>query len=260
MRSLPLVALPLLLAACSSEGWRPGTGVGNPGSARTTLSRVIGLDADAASVTVVGLTATRCDGTEVQTDVAEVVDLLAPDPLELGGGDLCAVALQLEPPLRFRGTRHEGGSLSLDIPLERVVLTPTRALRVDGESYVLELGDGEWVEPDAPSEDLESIAALLRTRSSLFLDDDADGEIDEEERSEGPVADADDDRDDHDGDDPSGGESEKDRHEAGEEGDGDTESDEEESTSADSDHAKDDPHDPGGDEAEGEETGDTGTS
>ena len=199
-----LLVVVALGSACSLT-WNPGTGVGNPGSTTPTLSRVTGVTPSVAEVQVNSLVAERCDGEVQQTEVGGMVNLLSADPIELAGGDLCRIELALTPPLTFRAQADDGTDISLDIPLERVAVSPTGEFLVDGQSFILELGQGDWLTLPLPEDAAQQAAVALSGMSSLYEDDDGDGDLDDDEREDGPVAVGDDDDDDDDDDEPSDG-------------------------------------------------------
>lgn len=194
MRRASLALMGWLLVACSTDGWRPGTGVGNPGSTTAQLSRVAGVVSESAEATVKELVAERCEGERLRTEVNRVVDLLSPEPLQLTGGELCAVELHLQSPIVFRGRpeNHEG-RFDYDIPLPTVRLVPVDTLVVDGQALVLELGNGTWIDLESPTDSVAEIAQSIAEGSALWVDTDEDGEIDESERHDGPLAEHDDD-------------------------------------------------------------------
>ena len=175
----------LLLMACSSDP-REGIGVGNPGDAdkpkpSATFALAPTEGATAASVDIDTLALRPCDGGAAETVAIGPVDLLAPQGFELPDGLWCELEAELAGPLSV-----DGDDYTLSLTPERVLLSSADG--VDASSGLLiELGAPGWydprfgdVSPDDPAHAL--LADIVATGSAAFLDGDADGVVDDDER------------------------------------------------------------------------------
>ncbi len=158
----------LALLGCISEYSSGGTAVGNPGRLLVTLAPAEDGAWQRARARRLEAELTDCDGTVLRARLRDV-DLESPDAIDVPVGVWCGVSLTVE-----GLDARSGGGLTVVRDEAATALALDEAPSRD-QSWVLELG-----EPGAPG----AIAA----RSALFVEIEADGDLDELERSRGALA------------------------------------------------------------------------
>lgn len=191
-----------LLAACIEPA---GTSVGNPGFAVTRAADSATVSLSKAELPVFGMEATSCTGATTGVLVDRTLDVRLGEELAVPAGELCTLVIELDGPLVAEGTGQQGGLLTLELEADLLTLGAP-GLTVDGQRFVLELASPDWLDadeldledgedvtirPGSPEHDL--LVLRLRGGTSLYDDDDEDGEVDEGERSNGAEAEGDDD-------------------------------------------------------------------
>ena len=191
----------LLLAACRQDGGTQGTVVGNPGEASPQLARAVDATYEQARALIDFTDALAC-GVDIseESDVSAEADLLDGAPLvPIPGGTWCAIGVSVDA-LYVSGVTAEGQWFEIFLAPGFIEMEALRPLVVDGDRYVLELGEPDWLAPaleegngsvifiagDSPMGALLSDSLTLR--SALFEDSDGDGVLSDEERALGPVA------------------------------------------------------------------------
>lgn len=197
------VLLPLLFA-CTTEGGRQGTVVGNPGDSAARLAPLgEGLSVDVARLQLGELWLDDCEGGVEEVQIGREVDLIADEVAwQIPAGTWCRFGLALASPLYLAGTGPEGhhfevnpkgGWIELDSFDEGVV--------VDGGSYLFEMAEPGWLSVellDLENQEevvvdqnhplIDAVSDQVAFHSALFRDPDADGTLAEEERAEGAIA------------------------------------------------------------------------
>jgi hypothetical protein len=200
---VPLVPLfPLVLGLGSCDTGPPGgTFVGNPGEMAVRLT---GGEQDWAVRVVMEVSALElegCGGEQQLVPVSESIDLLGGGAtLPLPDGEWCVIQLRVEG-LHLDATELGLEPIPLELPVDRVVLYAASEVVIGGRAFVLELGDGGWVElvilglltngstSFGPGDALlDGLMEEIASSSLLFLDLDRDGYINVEERALGPLA------------------------------------------------------------------------
>lgn len=193
--------------ACNIEVENPGTVVGNPGDARARLASVdTSLELDEAELYVGSLTLLACTSDAAEAEDATLdldveVDLLGDELFaELPAGDWCAAVLDEESELYLVGSGPDGHELEAEFLMQDLRVSVTQSWIVDGGSYVLELGEPDWLTVERLGLDMDDVELLaeealaeelaeeLATRSAMFEDLDLDGEVGDSEREAGAVA------------------------------------------------------------------------
>lgn len=198
----------LLLLACTGDP-AEGTVVGNPGDGYTQMAPTA-ADVEIVELGLFGgqLWLEDCSG-DGQQELApiEPTDPMVA-PVVLPAGRWCRLGLDLtpgDPGLWVLGTRVDGtAQFELLLQVEWVELQARRSggVLIDGQSFVLELGEPGWLSADLlglPDEsgmitvDIDHplhdpLVDTITLRSAMFEDSDRDGLISESEREVGPVA------------------------------------------------------------------------
>lgn len=178
-----------------------GTFVGNPGEMTVRLTGGEQVLPVQLMVQVPGLSLGDCEGNHVTLPIARTLDLLGDaTTLPLPDGQWCSLALQIEG--LYLDTSELGiDPIALDLPLDEIhLLAADAGIQIGGRAFVLELGEGNWVEllllsliggslnlGPLEASLLELVDEILDT-SLLFLDPDRNGLIDGDERTLGPLA------------------------------------------------------------------------
>jgi hypothetical protein len=200
-RLLPLLVLVGLTACGAENGVRGGTSVGNPGEVASSMASATRGAHAFAAVDRAALQWVDCDGGTQTVPIDGVLDLLAPTPQEAPAGTWCAVELVHDTPVVVQGGDASGTyALTLDVPVVHVEFPTARGLEVDGQRLVLEVGKPGWLDLDAlgvvggadvsvgvADPEHEALARALAFGSAVFVDNDEDGEVDDDERGEGSV-------------------------------------------------------------------------
>lgn len=194
-----------LLLACTG-GPHEGTVVGNPGDAYAKLAPVSDtLQVDVMEVNATQLWLEGCDGAVQQQPVDTEAGQPVYAPMSVPSGRWCRLGLELDPVapgVLVAGLDLEGAAFELHLGLSWLELDAPGGLWVDGQSYVLELGEPDWLSRELLQEVDESgvvvvqegdplhdlLVDSLSFRSALFEDGDGDGQISESERLAGAVA------------------------------------------------------------------------
>ncbi len=179
------------LAACACNGGDPWDDVGpaQPGSLRVELGTTDGLEVDEAVVGLDAIDVDRCKARPSHTLLGGDWWVVPPMPVLLEGGPWCSLSVQFQGPLEVAGAGWVG---ELELPdLELVV---DRDLAVDGDAFVLRLGDDGWlseadleegaIAPGDPAHD--RVVGRLVGAAAVYRDDD-DGALTDDELARGPL-------------------------------------------------------------------------
>lgn len=194
---IALTALTLLqLAACTDP--TQGTVVGNPGLTRLRVAPITNVRFDEAAVDVDAIRWQDCDGGEEPTSGAtlDLTDQAA--SIEVPTGTWCGVELDVSRLELVGRTVDSDRSVQMELEPGTTFMGASAALGGfdTGETPVLiELAYPEWfvvaelVEGQdgwsiGPQDQAHgSVAARVSTASALFIDEDEDGILDDEERA-----------------------------------------------------------------------------
>jgi len=199
-----LFLLVILLSGCSPGQKDPGgTAVGNPGEARLTMGENDDFTWTNAWANLDSLTAIDCEGNEEVVDLGEEFSFLDEDVLPLPAGTFCEFDLRFDGALTVQGETSPTTTftMELDIPDDIATLYTETGLQIDETASIFEVSSPNvlTVEELDLEEDTENtltptmgvsiqFASTVAYRSSLWLDDDEDGALSDEERDEGPLS------------------------------------------------------------------------
>lgn len=188
--------------ACSPTVRDSGTIIGNPEAEPSALRVAYGTDVRtrSASVFLQAVEWADCDSQKTVVPVGETVDLLGAPSFETLPGVWCGVVLVFEGPLVLEGVHARGIDVTLEVEAEDTVLRARGGYTVGTEPLVLELAEPDWfslddlevgddgrfLDPSSPAHD--ELARRVRERSSAYEDRDGDGEVNDQERAQGQVA------------------------------------------------------------------------
>lgn len=190
----PWIGLGALVVGCRVDYRTPGTSVGNPGEMAVRWAPGAGAEVS-GTVPVAALVATPClGGGELRVEVGRDLEPGPGESLELPAGKLCQLRLEVSGPVALQITDGEGAVAAADLVVSTIRLS-SPGVEVDGQAFVLELGQPDWVA--AGSVDEVAMAEVLARASGLYLDD-GDGALSEAERAAGAVAGGDDRHEDED--------------------------------------------------------------
>jgi hypothetical protein len=202
-----------LVAGCLGGPHGGGTGVGNPGTANLTTAVARHASISAGQGTLTAIELTRCStGAVKSVSVDQALDLLASGPLDVNAGKWCDVSASFASPLTYSGVTETGATFELTLDVARVEIPLAKALEVDGNSLVAELGYPGWVNASVlgnplagqdvqvePGSELhEILAARIAGGSALYDDDNDNGEVDDDERYENELGEGPDHEDEND--------------------------------------------------------------
>ena len=213
---LVLVLLAAALAGCPREDPAEGIYVGNPGLTTLRIGAVAGAEVADQGFAADSLVFTSCDGDHTD-DVDLSEGLLDGDEFEIPSGPWCTVVahkatLVIDAQVEAEGNGDDdddddGDLLTLWLEFEEIALSgaTTDGFAVDADgTYVYELARDGWLDADdldfgdegeleiAPGhEDHDAIAELVADQTVLFDDPDGDGDLSDDERADGSLADAD---------------------------------------------------------------------
>ena len=177
-----------------------GTIVGNPGDSLVVVAPSEGVLYHEASGHLNHIELVDCSGGEQIIDFDAEIDLLAPPPVELPSGRYCELNLAWLDGIFVAGDGDDNNGFEAVLELHDVFTLGDFTLPEDG-STIIEVGRPDWLSPDAldmepdvitfidpPSiihGDLVDVGAL---ESAAFDDEDLDGILSDEERSEGLIS------------------------------------------------------------------------
>jgi hypothetical protein len=185
------------LAAC--DGGDPWEDVGPalPALLRVELGEPVGVTVSAADVGLAVIDVDRCDARPSSTMLGGPWWVVPAAALHLEGGPWCGLSFQFDGPLSLDGT---DGLVDVDLTLELgdLELTLTDRLAVDGDVFVLRLGDAGWLDVSDldRSEDVvigpgsalhDTLVSSLRRSAGLYRDDDDDGVLTDDELAQGSL-------------------------------------------------------------------------
>ena len=196
------------LMACKSDVSFEGTLVGNPGRGVTRVAEGENIQFTHASGRVATIEYQAAnDGTDdvsietQETDIA--VDLLsASSVVPLLPGDWTRIQLNFDASTTFKGQRGLGGSFQLEMNEVVVSLSHDTVFSIEeGAGYVIELGEPGWLrDQDFEAEEgedviltagdqiLENLEDHINNYSGIYIDENEDGDLSEDERETGLVA------------------------------------------------------------------------
>lgn len=180
----PWIGLGAVVMGCRVDNRTPGTSVGNPGEMAVRWAPGAGVEVS-GTVPVTALVATPClGGGEIRVEVARDLQPGPGESLTLPSGKLCQLRLEVAGLVAVQIVDGGGAVSTADLAVKAIRLSST-GVEVDGQYFVLELGQPDWVV--AGSVDEAAMAEALARASGLFLDD-GDGALSESERAAGSVA------------------------------------------------------------------------
>ena len=160
----------LFLLACASDVVFEGTLVGNAGSGKGKFAENDNIQIVESEITVLSLSVLDVEGIELYKEMIHVDIVQEPMPMPMGEGE----TLTLQIASRSISYIQNDVFMEYKLPEMNVVFQLNQSL-VDAQ-YLFELGRKNWLEDPEPEN-------LVIQSSSLFLDSNQDGSIDEEERS-----------------------------------------------------------------------------
>lgn len=181
------------LAACACNGGDPWDDVGpaQPGSLRVELGAIDGLAVEDAVVGLDAIDVDRCKARPSHTLLGGAWWVVPPMPVLLEGGPWCGLSVQFLGALEFAGP---GASFVGELELPDLDLVVDRDLAVDGDAFVLRLGDDGWlteadleeglITPAHPAHD--RVVRRLVGAAAVYRDDD-DGALTDDELARGPL-------------------------------------------------------------------------
>jgi hypothetical protein len=186
-----------LLVACNGGPW-DDVGPAVPASVRVELGDTPGLELVEGGLELERVDVDRCKARPSHTSLLGTWWVVPASPLLLEGGPWCALSFEPQGPLTLTGT---DGNVVVDLTLSLppVVLTLREQLDVDGDAFVLRLGDDGWLAADdldlsedgsiTPSSPLhDPLVEALEAGAGLYRDDE-DGELTDDELDRGPLTD-----------------------------------------------------------------------
>jgi hypothetical protein len=134
---------------------------------------------------------TLCSGMSFKLDVNRTIDLFAKDNIELLTDDFCSLTVFFSGPIQLAG-QGKGHELSMTLALDSVAASsPGKSPKL-----ILELGGNDWVDADSiglAEEDVvidesstlySELLEALSLGTTLYMDENGDGVVEEEERDE----------------------------------------------------------------------------
>jgi hypothetical protein len=165
-----------------------------------SVAKGTGMRIDAAQVTVVRTRWTDCVGVTTAFEEDQQVDLLDPQVLDTPPGAWCGLEVVTRGALAVQGTSDAGFGVDVALGLGTLTLGSAAPFFVDSSVLALELGAPGWLDAaalgadagdvviGAGSPEAAALAAAAVADAALYADD-GDGEVAEDERSAGAVAD-----------------------------------------------------------------------
>jgi hypothetical protein len=143
---------------------------------------------------------TDCDSRTTIVPVGATIDLLGVPSFETLPGVWCELVLVFGGPVVLEGRHPRGVEVSLEVHAEDAAFRARGGYEVGTEPLVLELAEPDWFSLDdlelgetgryldssSPAHD--ELARRVRENSSAYEDRDRNGEIGDQERSDGRVA------------------------------------------------------------------------
>lgn len=190
----------LVLIGCILPDSHGGTAVGNPSDLAVRLAVVDGLTWEVADTTLAKAQLSDCAGAAEPIPHEPELDLLR-GGLALPEGEWCGLTLGFDGHLHARGATDDGSIVDLRLALDTIELAGAFTHTPDDAAFYLELGQPGFFQPEAlgatggaevevgpPGGLAGELARRIVEGSSLFVDADADGRLDEGERGLGVVA------------------------------------------------------------------------
>lgn len=177
------------LAACHGGNPWDEVGPARPGQVRVELGAPAGLEVTEAAASLDRIDVDRCAARPSRTLLGGTWWVVPPMALSVEGGPWCALDLTWSGPLEVAG---DGFGAELELPALSLVVDGH--LQVDGDAFVLRLGDAGWLRSDdlvdgflGPGDARHDavVEGLVRT-AALFRDDD-DGVLTSDELAEGAL-------------------------------------------------------------------------
>ncbi len=177
--------------------------MGNPGEMAVRLGGGPEPSVGRLSMDVTALTLEDCDGIEATLPLRQQLDLLGDDAtVALPDGRWCGISLAIDGLYIEVAVLGNTQLFELALPLDALHLFTDAGLVVDGRAFVLEMGGEEWVDlliqsliqenlslgPGLGDKLVDTLIAELADNALLFLDLDRNGRVDDDERSQGPLA------------------------------------------------------------------------
>jgi hypothetical protein len=199
----------VLLLACSDPPVMEGTSVGNPTEMTARIAPSTDVSLSQADFSLAEVTFVYTDRTWDTVAVNQDFDLLAGGTIEFPASEWEAMVLVPGGPMVMSGSTRTSQPATYSLEVDEILLFAREAsVRFDDGGHVLELGFPGWLDADFagydtnvevnvdPSSSLvhNNLVTALRDSSTLFGDDDRDGEVGDEERRESGEAGGDFDR------------------------------------------------------------------
>ena len=204
MNHYPALLMTLFLLACTPGQKDPGgTAVGNPGEATMRLGENEDVTWNNAVATLGELTTIDCEGSEEVVTLNDEYSFLGDDTIALPAGEYCGFELTFDGVMQVEGetTPDTTFVMSMDIPGDAIAVYSAVGVNIDETLAVLELSspnlltvdelelvDGEETVIEAGDATALFYAETIASRSALWLDADADGELSDSERNSGPLS------------------------------------------------------------------------
>lgn len=199
------MTLALFLFACTIDTTSQGTAVGNPTDNAVSLNVRTAAAQDlewiSASVLVNALQMTTCNGEIVEQAVNREIDLLGDEDLGVPAGDWCGVSLIFGSKLSLEAVGPDDSDVKMMLELYGLALLSETPVPTEPGAWVIELGSPGWTSADAlgatdgkktnvnkGSDAYDALILALVEESSLFLDENQDGAVSEDERALGSQA------------------------------------------------------------------------
>jgi len=201
-RVLPTIFFFSVAFGCNKTGkdTDQGTIVGNPGDSMVRVAPTSDVDLVEAFALIDGIELVPCEGEMVSVDLDEEFDLLAPEVIELPTGAWCELNVIWGDSLYFDGDGADNNSFELDLSVDETLTEGDIEITSD-ETYIIEIGHPDWLSVASlglqADEQLyigdgdpqhDELADDVVSTSGVFHDPNADGQIDDEERDQGPLA------------------------------------------------------------------------
>ncbi|RME27436.1 MAG: hypothetical protein D6798_04530, partial [Deltaproteobacteria bacterium] len=184
------VAIAFLLPACRTYGpASQGTSVGNPGEMAARAAPSSGADDIGGVVPVEATTWTGCDGASPAVDASERdLELDGSGSIDVPGGTWCQAEIRLRGPIPLHYRTPADGEVAVDLEVGTITLASSSGVEVDGTRLLLEVGPPDWLADQAAgSPDPAVLAQRVARSSAVYIDEDGDHVLSDEERARGSV-------------------------------------------------------------------------
>ncbi|MEL6348668.1 MAG: hypothetical protein AAFV53_36525 [Myxococcota bacterium] len=173
------------LIACSEYTTYPGVLVGNPGEIKVQTAQTDAGTFRTGSSATSALVLQTCAADITTNDTGSSIDLLGASTIAVPPGEWCRLRLDFDEPLVWTLDTETRTDVPISLEVEQLILRSS-GFPADGLTMVLEIGEPGWISlEDIPEEGGISNDPLLIEAvvegSSLARDDNADGQISDDE-------------------------------------------------------------------------------